>query len=119
MTRSKYERLVLDNHPDLVPMYEPTTYSLLLPTTYKPDLVLPNGRHIELKGYLRPRDRRKLLAMQKQHGISTHLVFQNGTKRLYRGSPTTYLEWAEKNGLPAVHSPDGVIPDEWLNEQHD
>lgn len=81
---------------------------------YQPDWRLPNGILVETKGRLTAADRAKLLYVRNQNpATDLRLVFQYDNY-LYRGSETTYTEWAEKNGFKWNMM---VIPDEWFNEE--
>jgi len=68
--------------------------------------------YVEYKGYLRPGDRTKMRAIKDQYPqLDIRFVFQNAKKKLYKGSKTTYAEWAERYGFPWA---DKMIPKEWL-----
>ena len=86
------------------------------PHTYTPDFVLKeNGIIIESKGLFSVEDRKKHLLVKAQHPeYDIRFVFQNPNARLYKGSPTTYAMWAEKNGFKWAGK---QIPEEWLSEQ--
>jgi len=62
--------------------------------------------YIEFKGYLRPEDKRKLVAVKKQHpNVDLRIVFYSHNHK--------YIKWADKHGfLWAI----GSIPKEWINE---
>jgi glycogen debranching enzyme len=80
---------------------------------YLPDFILPNGIHIEAKGYLRREDRKKLLLVKEQHpDLDLRLVFQCASNRIYKRSKTTYGQWAKKHGF--LYSDNGRVPREWL-----
>ena len=61
-------------------------------------------------------DRRKHLAIQKQHPeLDIRFVFRgNAQAKLYKGSKTRYSGWCEKNSFKWAHR---VIPLEWLLEK--
>jgi hypothetical protein len=81
---------------------------------YTPDFVLPNGIVVETKGLFTAEDRAKMLWVQAQHPtLDIRMVFSNAKAKLRKGSPTTYAEWCDKNGIPWAHK---VIPAEWLRE---
>lgn len=74
---------------------------------YLPDFILETlgGKvYIECKGYLRPEDKRKLVAVKRQHpSLDIRLLF-------FRLVPS-YVRWAEKHGfIWAVNR----VPKEWL-----
>lgn len=82
--------------------------------TYTPDFVLPNGIIIETKGRLILEDRKKHLWIKEQHpDLDIRFCFQSAKTKISAGSPTTYADWAEKNGFKWCQK---TIPDEWLKE---
>lgn len=81
---------------------------------YTPDFVLPNGIVIETKGIFETEDRQKHNLVQDQHpGLDIRFVFSNPKAKLYKGSPTTYAMWCEKNGFRYAAK---LIPPEWIKE---
>ena len=57
--------------------------------TYTPDFQLDNGIICEAKGLFDNEDRRKHLAIQKQHPeLDIRFVFSNAQAKLYKGSKT-------------------------------
>jgi hypothetical protein len=101
----------LNKHPF---EYEPIKLNYTIDAVYTPDFVLPNGVIIEAKGWFRPDDRRKMLAVKKAHPeLDIRLVFQQPYNTISKTSKTTYAAWAKKNGFPwaAAHA----IPDEWFH----
>lgn len=97
--------------------YETTRYSYVVPAKehrYTPDFKIGDIT-IEAKGYLDLEDRKKLELIKQQHpNLDLRLVFQNSSKPIRKGSPTTYATWANKLGFQ--HATKGVIPDTWLQE---
>lgn len=84
------------------------------PHTYTPDIILPNGIIVELKGRFIPEDRAKqLLVKQQNPDLDIRLVFSNSKSRITKRSVTTYAMWAEKSGFQYS---DKTIPQEWLQE---
>lgn len=82
--------------------YEPKDRKIPYTTTstYLPDIYLPNGIYCELKGYLRPADRRKMKAIIDQHPeLDIRFVFQNPNVRLNKTSKTTYAKWCDQRGI--------------------
>ena len=112
--RSKLEacvakKLDLEGH---VYMYEPNKIDYKLECNYTPDFVLQNGVHLEIKGFFKPSDRRKMLAVINQHPeLDIRMVFQRNNP-LAKNSKTTYGSWCEKHGIQWCIWPD--IPPEWL-----
>jgi hypothetical protein len=84
---------------------------------YCPDFKIPTKSghfFIESKGRFTVADRQKHLLIKEQHpDIEVRFVFSNQNAKLYRGSPTSYAQWAEKHGFKYAHK---RIPDEWLTE---
>lgn len=81
---------------------------------YTPDFVLHNGIIIESKGLFDTEDRKKHLLLQAQYPtLDIRFVFSRSATKLYKGSPTTYAMWCEKNGFKYA---DKLIPVEWLKE---
>jgi hypothetical protein len=94
--------------------YESKKLDYTIKAVYTPDFILPNGIILEAKGYFKPEDRRKMLAVKKQHPeLDIRLVFQAPYNTLTKTSETTYAKWAEKNGFPwAIYND---IPLEWFD----
>ena len=83
--------------------------------TYTPDFVLNNGIIIESKGMFTAADRRKHLAIKRQHPKwEIRFVFENSRRKLRKGAKSTYGEWCYKYGL--LYS-NRVIPEEWVKEK--
>lgn len=95
--------------------YEPEEIEYTLKKTYIPDFVIEfkDGRklYIEAKGFLRPEDRAKLLAVKAQHpDMDIRIIFERDNK-LSRTSRTRYSDWATKSGFPFSI---GSVPREWF-----
>lgn len=87
--------------------YETKRIPYILAGFYIPDFTLQTQLGevlVETKGYLRPADKRKLVAVKKQHPeIDLRIVF-------YDDNPKN-IKWAIKHGFRyAIHE----IPKEWL-----
>ena len=83
--------------------------------TYTPDFVLSNGIIIETKGQFTAADRRKHLAIQKQHpNLDIRFVFESSRRKLRKGAKSTYGEWCTKYGFRYY---DRIIPEDWLKEK--
>lgn len=81
---------------------------------YTCDFILPNGIMVETKGIFDSEDRKKHLLIKEQHPeLDIRFVFSSSRSKLYKGSPTTYGAWCEKNGYKYA---DKFIPVEWLRE---
>ena len=62
--------------------------------TYTPDFILDNGIIIETKGRFLAADRRKHLAIKKQHPkLDIRFVFTNSRAKLRKGAKSNYAEW--------------------------
>ena len=93
--------------------YETLRLNYTVSAVYTPDFILPNGVILEAKGYFKPEDRRKMLAVRKQHPeLDIRLVFQAPYNTLTKTSKTTYAMWAEKHGF--LWAPSHTIPLEWF-----
>ena len=85
--------------------------------SYTPDFQLANGIIIESKGRFLTADRKKHLAVQKQHpDKDIRFVFSNS--RAYYSAKTTknrktYGDWCDANGFKYA---DKLIPQEWIDE---
>lgn len=85
------------------------------PSVYTPDLILPNGIIIEVKGYFDADDRSKHLLIKEQYPmLDLRFVFQLSSKKINKASTTTYADWCDKHGFK-YH--DGTIPQSWFKER--
>jgi len=83
--------------------------------TYTPDFVLNNGIIIETKGMFTAADRRKHLAIKKQHPkLDIRFVFENSKRKLRKGAKSSYAEWCIKYDFKYY---DRIIPEDWLKEK--
>ena len=83
--------------------------------TYTPDFVLGNGIIVETKGMFTAADRRKHLAIKRQHPkLDIRFVFSNAKARLYKGAKSRYCDWCEQKQFKWAHR---VIPEGWLLER--
>ena len=83
--------------------------------TYTPDFVLNNGIIIETKGMFTAADRRKHLAIKKQHPkLDIRFVFENSKRKLRKGAKSTYAQWCMKYDFDYY---DRIIPEEWIKEK--
>ncbi|GAF70452.1 unnamed protein product, partial [marine sediment metagenome] len=68
--------------------------------------------YIEYKGVLDLATRKKMILVRDQHpDKDIRFVFQRGMNKIRKGSKTTYMMWAAKNGFDAA---DGNLPLSWL-----
>ena len=83
--------------------------------TYTPDFVLNNGIIIETKGRFIASDRRKHIAIKKQHpNLDIRFVFTNSKTKLRKGAKSSYGEWCIKYDFRYY---DRIIPEDWLKEK--
>lgn len=97
--RSKFEKKV-HTSIGLDVAYEPIKVNYTIPATvhsYCPDFV-SGDVWIEAKGILDLETRKKMIYVRDQYPTKTIVfVFYNPNAKLYKGSKTTYAEWAVKN----------------------
>lgn len=102
---------------NIAAIYEGFTIKYEVPASdhvFHPDFVLPNGIVVETKGIFDVADRRKHTLIREQHPeLDVRFVFSNSKAKLYKGSPTSYAAWCEKNGFKFA---DKLVPDAWLRE---
>jgi hypothetical protein len=83
--------------------------------TYTPDFILYNGIIIETKGRFLAADRRKHLAIKKQHPkLDIRFVFTNSSSKLSKGAKSSYAQWCIRHGFRYY---DRIIPEDWLKEK--
>lgn len=113
--RSTLEQKVAAQLPEVV--YETDKISYIVPASnhkYTPDFKLPDGSYIEVKGRLLASERKKHLLIQAQHPeIDIKFFFDKSNNKLYKGSPTTYADWCDKNGFTWTDIKRG-LPAEWV-----
>jgi len=82
--------------------------------SYTPDIILPNGIILEVKGRLVKADRDKHLLIKEQHpDLDIRFVFQCANNKIRKGSQTTYAMWCEKNDIKWCEK---VAPNAWIRE---
>jgi len=65
--------------------------------TYTPDFILNNGIIIETKGRFLAVDRRKHLAIKRQHPrLDIRFIFTNSKAKLRKGAKSSYGQWYDK-----------------------
>lgn len=90
--------------------YEEERLAYTIKGFYKSDFTIrcKSGKKIviETKGYFRPEDKRKMVAVKKQHpDLDIRILFYSHSK--------SYIKWAEKYNIPwAVRE----IPQSWITE---
>jgi len=95
--------------------YEEGQVEYILTHFYKPDWKIGKANYvIETKGIFDQEDRRKHLAIKKQHPeLDIRFVFYADNK-LYKGAKSRYSDWCKKHGFK--YSVGLGIPEEWLFE---
>lgn len=82
--------------------------------TYTPDILLPNGIVVEIKGRWVAADRQKIALVKAQHpDLDLRMVFSNSNAKISKTSKTTYGMYCAKLGIPYA---DKHIPQEWIDE---
>lgn len=87
--------------------YESERIPYVIAGHYIPDFIVttPTGKlYLELKGYLRPEHKRKMVAVKKQHP-------EKDIRIVFYAHKKEYIRWAEKHGFRWSI---GTIPCEWL-----
>jgi len=81
--------------------------------TYTPDFYLPQTDiYVEVKGHLDKGDRVKMQLIKQQHpNLDIRFVFLRASNKIYRGSKTTYADWANRYSFPWA---EGNIPQDWI-----
>lgn len=101
--------VVYEDKAEVIPYTTPAE-----PHKYTPDFKLPNGIIVETKGIFDAADRKKHALVREQHPAKDiRFVFSNSKAKLYKGSPTTYAAWCQKNGFKYA---DKLIPAAWFSE---
>jgi len=96
--------------------YESESVPYVLARRYRPDFVIerPDGSktYIETKGYLRPTDRTKMVAVKRDNpGLDIRIIFAADNK--IAGSKMKYSDWANKYGFPYAV---GKVPKKWIKK---
>ena len=116
--RSKYEEDVCSKLIEKRVKFDYESVNLYYDITeqrrYLPDIILPNGIIIELKGRFTAKDRKKMLLVIEQHpNLDIRMVFMRSKNKLHKNSQSTYAQWCDKNNIKWA---DKYIPDEWIRE---
>ena len=79
--------------------------------SYTPDVFLPNGIIIEIKGRFTSHDRKIAAAMKEQHPeLDIRTLFQTDNW-LNKNKKNKYSDWCEKKGILCAFK---LVPEEWL-----
>lgn len=97
--------------------YETEKIDYVVSKTYIPDFPLRKKdgtlMFIEYKGYLRPSDRAKMIAVKKCNpNLDIRIVFARDNY-LTKRKKSRYSDWARSNGFPCSI---GTVPKEWVDE---
>lgn len=113
--RSRMEARIVPRLLETGAAYEPILLRYTgKPRGYTPDVVLPNGVVIEIKGWFTPADRSKMLAVKQQFpALDLRLVLATPNQKLGVKSKTTLAGWCEQHGFPWAADD---VPDAWLKE---
>jgi hypothetical protein len=114
--RSKFEISVAKTLADRGIPFEYESKKIVFlpkPRTYTPDFYLPhNDIYIEVKGHLDKGDRVKMVLVKEQNPeLDIRFVFMNARNKIYKGSKTTYADWANRYNFEWSER---TIPEEWL-----
>jgi hypothetical protein len=103
-------------------IYEPDSFEWIPPT--KPRHYTPDYRfkkktkgymYVEYKGRLDLDTRKKMESVKAQHPtLDIRLIFKKPNNKIYKGSPTTYYQWALDHGFKV--SEDAWMPEAWKKE---
>lgn len=98
--------------------YESIKIPYVIHHEYNPDFILTKQDGslmiIEAKGYLDANDRRKMLAVKDCNPTADiRFIFQDSSKKIRKGSKTTYGDWAKKHGFKFA---DKTLPAQWRRE---
>ena len=119
--RSKFEQLIWNTLLDkkVKVQYEVDKLKYTVPESvhsYTPDFKLRDKVYLETKGIFSVDDREKMLIIRDTYPeYKFYLCFYNANAKLYKGSKSTYADWAVKHGFEYCHAPKG-IPEEWLKK---
>lgn len=81
---------------------------------YTPDIILPNGIIVEIKGRFISADRQKHKYIKEQYpDLEIRFVFQRSTQKINKTSKTTYGMWCKSQSIKYA---EGVIPKAWIEE---
>lgn len=79
--------------------------------TYTPDIILPSGIIVEIKGRFELSERKKMLAIIEQHpDKDIRMVLQNSKTKLRKGGVMNYGQWLDKKGIKWAEK---QIPKDW------
>lgn len=96
--------------------YETEKLKYTVERSYKPDIIITmnTGRkiYIECKGWFRPEDRSKMLAVKRANPtLDIRFIFPRNNK-LNKNTTTLYSDWCDKNGF--LYHVGTEVPKDWL-----
>jgi predicted nuclease of restriction endonuclease-like RecB superfamily len=118
-TEDKLTKTNLKKKKKLKLEYETEKLPYVLPSPirrYIPDFIIrnPDGSvkmYIEVKGYFRPEDRTKMIAVKTNNpGIDIRMIFPQDNK-LHAKTETRYSDWCKKHGFKYAI---GHVPEDWF-----
>lgn len=121
MYRSGFEKKVMDylEERGVTYKYESRRVRYLIPESkhyYTPDIELPNGILVEVKGKFDPDARQKMaLVLEQNPDLDIRMLFMVDNK-ISKQSKTRYSDWCTKRGIKFAVSKSGHIPEAWLME---
>jgi len=93
-------------------LYEARSFPYVLTSKYTPDFFIGDTIY-EAKGFFKPSERRKHLAIKNQHpDLDIRFIFQRNNT-LSKNSKTHYGDWCDKHGFKWCVYPH--IPDSWIS----
>jgi predicted nuclease of restriction endonuclease-like RecB superfamily len=100
MFKSKLEEIIADFYK-MADKYETEKIEYVLKNTYTPDFCFSDANtYVEVKGFWKPSDRRKMLEVIKQYPNKKFIMFfQDSTIKITKRSKTTYGDWCDKNKI--------------------
>lgn len=114
--RSKLEAKVALLIPDA--LYESRKLNYVVPASnhkYLVDFEIAPDDYIEVKGRLLASERKKYLLVREHNPeITLRFFFDKADNKIYKGSPTTYADWCNKNGFEWTDLKRG-LPKDWLS----
>jgi hypothetical protein len=120
--RGRYEQALLARYPNLKKLPEKSRmYDVWMKTSYTPDIVLPNGLYLELKGY-HPHIKTwlKMLGYALQQNPDLKKRLRILLEKDYRIPRTKHLMMSEKLRKMGVIAATGYeIPPEWLTTEYE
>lgn len=116
--RSKLEERIAKRLPKSA-VYEPRAIAWEQPSKsrkYTPDWELRDNVYIEAKGKLDIGTRQKHVWFKDQHpDITVYFIFEKAHNKIAKNSPTSYGDWATKNGFEWIDEHD-PIPPHWFEQ---